>query len=89
MSTFKDVRQRIGATQQELADVFDCTQGNVSLLDKGQALDPAHAKRLIAFAASKGYAVTWEEIYGPIPEFIAAAGASPLPEPSHTEDGGS
>jgi putative transcriptional regulator len=68
MSSFKDIRVRIGATQSELADLFGCTQGNVSLYDKGQTLPTEAAKLLIALGKSRGHHVTFEDIYGPVPK---------------------
>lgn len=65
MSTFKAIRDRLGVTQQEMADALGCTQGNVSLLDKGQTVQPAVAAKLIAFAASKGHELSFDDVYAP------------------------
>lgn len=65
MSTFKMIRDRLGLTQSALAEGIGCTQGNVGHYEKGQTVPPEAAKKLIAFAASKGVTVTYEEIYGP------------------------
>lgn len=66
MSTIKAIRERLGLTQQALADGIGCTQGNVGHYEKGQTVPPEAAKRLIAFAASRGVTVTYEDIYGPV-----------------------
>lgn len=66
MSTIKAIRQKLGLTQAELAVGIGCTQGNVGHYEnKGQTVPPDAAKRLIAFAASKGEHITYEDVYGP------------------------
>jgi putative transcriptional regulator len=66
MGTFKDIRERLGLTQGEMAEALGCSQGNVSLLDRGQTVLPDMAKKLIAFAATKGVVLTYEDVYGPV-----------------------
>jgi putative transcriptional regulator len=66
MSTIKAIRDRLGLTQTELAEGIGCTQGNVGHYEKGQTVPPDAAKRLIVFAASRGVAITYEDIYGPV-----------------------
>lgn len=66
MSTIKAIRQRLGLTQSELAAGIGCTQGNIGHYEnKGQTVPPDVAKRLIAFAASKGERIAYEDVYGP------------------------
>jgi transcriptional regulator with XRE-family HTH domain len=67
MSTFKEIRERLGATQHEMADALGCTQANVSLLDKGQTVLPATARKLIEFASGRGLALTMDHVYGVTP----------------------
>jgi transcriptional regulator with XRE-family HTH domain len=67
MSTFKEIRERLGATQHEMAEALGCTQGNVSLLDRGQTVLPATARKLIDFAASRGLGLTMDQVYGATP----------------------
>jgi putative transcriptional regulator len=64
MSEFKAIRERLGVTQDEMAEALGCSQGNVSLLDKGQTVMPDTAKKLIAFAHRRGVEITYEDIYG-------------------------
>jgi putative transcriptional regulator len=64
---FKSIRERLGATQHEMADALGCTQANVSLLDKGQTVLPATARKLIEFAAARGLALTMNHVYGEVP----------------------
>lgn len=66
MSTFKGIRERLGVTQEEMAEALSCSQGNVSLLDRGQTVLPETAKKLIAFAATRGVTLTYEDVYGPV-----------------------
>lgn len=64
MSTFKAIRERLNLTQSALAEGIGCTQGNVWHYEQGQTVPPDAARRLIVFAASKGVAVSYEDIYG-------------------------
>lgn len=66
MSTFKAIRERLGVTQQEMADGLGCSQGNVSLYERGQTVLPETAKKLIVFAATRGVNLTYEDIYGEV-----------------------
>jgi putative transcriptional regulator len=71
MSTFKAIRQCLGVTQAEMSRALDMSQGNISFLERGQTVTPDVAKKLIAYAATLGYALTYDQIYG----------AAPLPAP--------
>jgi len=67
MNTIKSIRTRLGITQAALAEGIGCTQGNVGHYEnKGQTIPPDVAKRLIAFAAQRGMALTYDDVYGPI-----------------------
>ena len=55
--------QPASVTQAMLADGIGCTQGNIGHYEnKGQTVPPDVAKELIRFAATKGHAVTFEDI---------------------------
>jgi transcriptional regulator with XRE-family HTH domain len=64
MSVFKAIRERLGVTQDEMSTALGCTQGNVSLLDRGQMVMPPMAERLIDFAAQRGLVITMDHVYG-------------------------
>ena len=65
MSNIKTIRDRLGLTQTALAEGIGCTQGNIGHYEtKGQTVPPDAAKRLINFCASRGFKVTFEDIYG-------------------------
>lgn len=67
MSTIKAIRDRLKLSQSELGDGIGCTQGNVSLYEKGQTVPPDTAKRLIALAARAGLVLTMDQVYGMAP----------------------
>jgi putative transcriptional regulator len=79
MNRIKAIRERLGVTQEALGEAIGCTQGNVGHYERGQPIPSQAAKRLIAFAHSRGQAVTYEDIYGPAlePEVIASAANHP------------
>jgi putative transcriptional regulator len=66
MSSIKSIRERLGVTQESLAKAIGCTQGNVWHYEHGQAVPSDAAKKLIAYAATLGHVVTYDEIYGPV-----------------------
>lgn len=81
MNPIKSIRERLGVTQAELAKGMDCSQSNVSFYEKGQTVPPPAAKALIAFAASKGHIVTFDEIYAdPDPAEAPTSGLGALQE---------
>jgi putative transcriptional regulator len=63
-NSIKAIRVKLGLTQSALAAALECTQGNVGHYERGQTVPPDTAKRLIAFAKTKGHTVTYEDIYG-------------------------
>lgn len=67
MNTIRGIRKRLGDTQSEFAMGLGCSQSNVSLYEKGQTVPPAMARALIAYAASKGVTVSFEDVYGGAP----------------------
>jgi putative transcriptional regulator len=63
----KEIRLRMGMTQQAFADMLGCTQGNVGHYEiKYQTVPPDVAKKLIFEAAVRGHRVTYEDIYGAV-----------------------
>lgn len=76
MHNLKPIRERLGVTQQTLADGIGCTQGNIGHYERGQTLPPDMAARVISFASARGLAITFDHIYGdaelPEPEAKAA-----------------
>lgn len=64
MSTFKEIRERLGVTQVELGAHLGRTQGNISHYETGMTVPPETAKRLIVFAKSRGVHLTLEDVYG-------------------------
>ena len=63
MHNLKPIRERLGVTQQQLADGIGCTQGNIGHYERGQSLPPDMAAKLIAFAKDKGVKLSFNDIY--------------------------
>lgn len=74
MNRVRAIREKLGATQAELGVALGKSQGNVALYEKGQVVPPEVAKRLIAFAVSKGVSIGYEDVYGPVTEVQGATG---------------
>ena len=72
MHNLKPIRERLGVTQQAMADGIGCTQGNIGHYERGQTLPPDMARKVIDFCASKGLAITFDHVYGStaLPELI-------------------
>lgn len=64
MSTFKAIRQCLGVTQAEMSRALDMSQGNISFLERGQTVTPDTAAKLIAFAATLGFKLSYDQVYG-------------------------
>lgn len=64
MHHLKSIRERLGVTQQVLADGIGCTQGNVGHYERGQALPSEMAAKVIAFARSHGLQIGYDHVYG-------------------------
>ena len=83
MNTIKAIRTRLGLTQSALAEGIGCTQGNVGHYEnKGQTVPPEVARRLIAFAATLGVQLSYEDIYGPVTAQAAPAPGTDGPAPA-------
>ncbi|WP_369663517.1 helix-turn-helix domain-containing protein [Variovorax sp. V116] len=67
MRNIKSIRERLGVTQQVLADGIGCTQGNIGHYECGQTMPPKVARRLIEFAKGRGFRITFDDIYGDEP----------------------
>lgn len=72
MNAVKAIRQRLGATQAEIADAIGVSQSNVSFIENGQEIQPEAARRLAQFARSKGLEIGLDHVYGEIDLPIAA-----------------
>lgn len=73
---FKLIRARLGVTQAELATPLGVTQGSISFYENGQIVPPLVAQKLIAFAKTRGVALTFDDIYGGKPRRKAKAVAA-------------
>ncbi len=61
---FKRIRTQLEKTQQEMADALGMTQANVWMYEnRGQAIPPDVAKRLITYAKSLKHKLTYNDIY--------------------------
>jgi len=59
----------MGLTQQQFADMLECSQGNIGHYElRDQMVPPETARKLIAEAAKRGSVVTYEDIYGAVTE---------------------
>lgn len=67
MHNLKSIRERLGVTQQALADGIGCTQGNIGHYERGQTIPPEMAAKVIAFATGKGLRITYDHVYGDAP----------------------
>lgn len=76
MSRIKEIRERLGLTQTELAEGIGCTQGNIGHYERGQVLLPDRAERLIDLAARQGLKLTLDQVYGRMPLPKPRAGAT-------------
>ncbi|OZI61572.1 helix-turn-helix domain-containing protein [Bordetella genomosp. 11] len=63
MNAIRSIRNRLGLTQQALAQALGVTQGNVSLYEHGQEMPPKVARRLVAFANQMGTRITLDDVY--------------------------
>ena len=80
MNAVKAIRQRLGATQAEIADAIGVSQSNVSFIEKGQEIQPEAAKRLVAYARERQLSIGLDHVYGleDLPGLpMAAAGTQP------------
>lgn len=63
-NNLKLIRERLGLTQPELADLLGVSQGNVSHCEtQKQEVSPEMARRLIQVAKDRNADVTFDDIY--------------------------
>lgn len=67
MNAIKVIRERLALTQTALGEGMGCTQGNVGHYERGQAVPPDAAMRLIVFARTHGLDLTMDQVYGLAP----------------------
>jgi len=67
MNSIKLLRERLGVTQEAMAAGIGVTQGNVSNYERGQQMPPEVARKLITYAHGLGHAITFDDVYGPLP----------------------
>lgn len=64
MNVVRTIRSRLGVTQAELAEALGVTQSNVSFYERGQAVPPPTAGKLIEFSRSRGLELSYDHVYG-------------------------
>lgn len=68
MSRIREIRERLGLTQEALGAVIECSQGNVGFYERGDQELPVHrANLLIDFAATRRLRLTLDQVYGRMP----------------------
>ena len=70
MNTIKAIRERLKLSQEAMGESIGCSQGNVSLYERGQTVPPDTGKKLIELARSHGLELSLDQIYGlaPLPD---------------------
>jgi transcriptional regulator with XRE-family HTH domain len=82
MNRIKEIRQRLGLSQEEFGKGIGCSQGNVGFIERGvQELLPDRARKLIEFARGKGHELTFDQVYGLTELLPIAAGECSEGEP--------
>lgn len=66
MHNLKIIRVRLGLTQQALATALGCSQANVYLYEKGQAVPSEAARKLIQVATDLGLPITFDHVYADV-----------------------
>ncbi len=67
MNTVRHIRRQLGLTQAALAQELGVSQSNVAHYERHQTVPPEVARRLIAFAATRGQALSFDDTYGASP----------------------
>ncbi|MDQ1924570.1 helix-turn-helix domain-containing protein [Massilia pseudoviolaceinigra] len=68
LSHMRQIRNRLGMSQTDLANVLGVVQASISHYESGVALpSPQVAALLIKYAATSGVSITFDDIYGPSP----------------------
>lgn len=64
MNAIKDIRDKLGLTQNELAAKLEMTQGNVGHYEKGiQDVPVRVAKKLVSIAKANGLDMSLDDFY--------------------------
>lgn len=64
MNPIRDIRRKLGMTQQELAEALNVSQSQISKFENGeQEMAPDTARALIHLAQTKGKRFTFNDIY--------------------------
>lgn len=64
MNSIRQIRERLGVTQSTLAEAIGVAQATISQYESGAVLpSPQVGNCLIRFAATKGIALTFDDIY--------------------------
>lgn len=68
MTRLQEIRERLGLTQEQMAEGIGCSQGNVWQIEQnGQRLLPERAEKVIDFCAQNGLPLTLDQVYGRAP----------------------
>jgi transcriptional regulator with XRE-family HTH domain len=69
ISRTRIIRKMLDMTQEEFGAAIGSTQSNVNFYEnKAQTVLPKVAKKIIVLARSRGFAIGYEDIYGPADE---------------------
>lgn len=63
MSNFHKIRSQLGLSQAGIARELGMTQPNIYKYEKGQAVPPSVARKLIELAAKRGMTIGYDDIY--------------------------
>ncbi len=65
MNNLIAIRRQLGLSQADFGAAIGVTAGNVSHYERqAQEVPPAVARKVIAVAAERGFAVSFDDIYG-------------------------
>lgn len=60
----KTLRKKLGLSQTEFAQIMNVTVATICMWEKGKRLpSPQKAKMIMEFAKTKGYRLTFDQIY--------------------------
>lgn len=77
MNAIRRIRSQLGLSQACLGGCIGVSQGSVSFYEKGQAVPPHVAKRLIDVCSERGVAITYDDVYSASASASEAAIKSP------------
>lgn len=67
MTRLKLIRLHLGVTQTVLGQALGCVQGGIFAYENGRDLPRKRAQKLIEFAATRGYKLSFDHVYGDAP----------------------